>query len=70
MKILLFLAGILAIINGLSMINEAKSVMHQNHYMLNFILGAVCLSGAGIIEAIHRVLENVQLHEEETDHTT
>ena len=53
MRIILFFGAIAAILFGFMMLVAAKSAIHEIEAFILFLIGAVCLSGAGIIDAMY-----------------
>ena len=60
MRIILFVLAILAFITGGSILAVAKSAIHEIEAFVLFLIAAVFLSGAAIVEAVDR------LHKEPT----
>lgn len=52
MRVLLFIAAVLAFLAGVGILVSAKSAVHEIEGFILFLIAAVCLSGAGIIEAV------------------
>jgi hypothetical protein len=53
MRIFLFILCVLSFIAGLMILAGAKSAIHEIEAFLLFLIGAVFLVGAAIVEAIH-----------------
>ena len=53
MRILLFVLAILAFLLGVGILAIAKSAIHEIQAFILFLIGAVFLSGAGIVEAVN-----------------
>ncbi len=53
MRILLFVFEILAFVAGLVVLASAKSAIHEIESFILFLIGAVFLSGAGVVEAVN-----------------
>lgn len=52
MRVLLFVAAVLAFLAGVGILVSAKSAVHEIEGFILFLIAAVCLSGAGVIEAV------------------
>jgi hypothetical protein len=59
-RILLFLIAVVAFLSGFGVLASAKSAVHEIEGFILFLLAGVCLSGAGIIEAVHRLRAEVK----------
>jgi len=59
MKYLLFISAILGFLAGIAILAGAKSAVHEIEGFILFLLSAVCMSGAGIIEAVNRLRTEV-----------
>ena len=55
MRILLFVLAVLAFLSGAGVLVSAKSAVHEIEAFILFLVAAVCLSGAGVIEAVNRL---------------
>jgi uncharacterized membrane protein len=55
MKILLFILGIVAFVYGASVITVAQSAVHEIEAFILFLIGAVFISGAALVEAVNSV---------------
>lgn len=53
MRILLFILAILAFLVGVSILNAAKSAIHEIEAFILFLMSAVFISGAGVVEAVN-----------------
>ena len=53
MRIILFVLAIFAFIGGAAILTTANSAAHEIEGLILFIIFAVFLSGAGIVEAIN-----------------
>lgn len=53
MRILLFLLAILTFLAGCGILAGAKSAIHEIEGFILFLMSAVFISGAGIVEAIN-----------------
>ncbi|WP_429885478.1 hypothetical protein [Geoalkalibacter halelectricus] len=60
MKNLLFLIAIGAFLFGAGMLLVAQTAIHEIAAFSMFLIMAVCLSGAGIIEALHVIRKDLQ----------
>jgi uncharacterized membrane protein HdeD (DUF308 family) len=61
MKFVLFLLSVVSFLLGLAIFFDAKNAVHEIEAYILFLLFAVCLSGAGIIEAIHLLRKEIML---------
>jgi len=52
MKILLFILAILAFLSGAGILASAKSAIHEIEAFILFLISAVFISGAGVVEAV------------------
>ena len=59
MKYLLFISAVLSFLAGIAILAGAKSAVHEIEGFILFLLSAVCMSGAGIIEAVNRLRTEV-----------
>ncbi len=57
MRILLFVTAVLTLLFGLGVFASAKSAIHEIEAFVLFLISAVCMSGAGIVEAVNRLRE-------------
>ena len=64
MKVFLFILAVLAALAGAGILVSAKSAIHEIEAFILFLVGAVCLSGAAIVEAVKRVESEVALRGE------
>lgn len=55
MRILLFLLAILAFLAGAGILAGAKSAIHEIEALILFLIGAVFISGAGVVEAVNQL---------------
>ena len=55
MRMFLFLASVIAILFGIVMLAIASSAIHEIEALILMLIGAVCLAGAGVIEAVNKV---------------
>jgi hypothetical protein len=55
MRIFLLIIGILAFVLGLATLGVAKSAVHEIEAYILFVIFAVCLAGAAVVEAIDNV---------------
>jgi hypothetical protein len=53
MRIFLFILCVLSFLAGLMIFSAAKSAIHEIEAFLLFLIGAVFLVGAAIVDAIH-----------------
>lgn len=53
MRILLFILAILAFLAGASILATAKSAIHEIEAFVLFLIAAVFISGAGVVEAVN-----------------
>lgn len=59
MRILLFLFAVLAFLAGVGILMAAKSAIHEIEAFILFLNGAVFLSGAALVEAVHLLRRDV-----------
>lgn len=59
MRVLLAVLAVLAVLSGLGVLTGAKSAVHEIEGFILFLIGAVCLTGAGIIESVSRLRKDV-----------
>lgn len=55
MKVFLFIIAVLAFLSGLGIFGAAASAIHEIEAFMLFLIAAVLLSGAGVIEAVNRL---------------
>ena len=55
MRFLLFILAVVAFLIGFGLFSISTSAVHESLAMLTILVGAVFLSGAGIVEAIHQL---------------
>lgn len=55
MRVLLFILAILAFLAGGAILGGAKSAIHEIEAFILFLISAVFISGAGIVEAVNRL---------------
>ncbi|MEA2031445.1 MAG: hypothetical protein U9N55_07625 [candidate division Zixibacteria bacterium] len=55
MRILLFILAIVAFFAGGAILADAKSAIHEIEAFIIFLISAVFISGAGIVEAVHQL---------------
>lgn len=67
MRVLLFLAAVLAFLLAFLLLFAAKSPINEIQAFILFLISAVCLSGAGIVEAVNSLRE--ELREEQSPPT-
>ncbi len=60
MRLLLFLIAVVAILFGFVMLSVAKSAIHEIEAFILLLIGAVTLSGAGIMDSIYLLLKQVK----------
>jgi hypothetical protein len=60
MRILLFLGAAVPFVAALVLTFIAQSAMQQIQAYILFLIAAVCLSGAGIVEAVNALRKDVQ----------
>lgn len=60
MKFLLFSLSLLAVLAGLLHFVAAKTAIHEVSGYVLFLIAAVLMSGAGIIEAVHKLRDTVR----------
>ena len=53
MRILLFLFATLALLAGAIIFTAAKSAIHEIEAFILFVISAVLISGAGVVEAVN-----------------
>lgn len=59
MRILLFLLAVLAFLAGAGVLTAAKSAIHEIEAFILFLIGAVFISGAGVVEAVNVLRKEV-----------
>jgi hypothetical protein len=59
MRILLFLLAILAFLAGAGILAGAKSAIHEIEAFILFLISAVFISGAGVVEAVNLLRKEV-----------
>ena len=59
MRILLFLLAILAFLAGAGIFASAKSAIHEIEAFILFLITAVFISGAGIVEAVNQLRKDL-----------
>ncbi len=55
MRVFLFIVAVLACLAGFGIFTSSMSAVHEIEGLILFLISVVCLSGAGIIEAINRL---------------
>ncbi len=60
MRLLLFLIAVVAILFGFVMLSVAKSAIHEIEAFILLLIGAVTLSGAGIMDSVYLLLKQVK----------
>ncbi len=60
MRILLFISAVLTLLCGIAILFSAKSAIHEIEGFMLFIISAVCMAGAGIVEAVNRLRAEVE----------
>ena len=60
MKVFLFILAVLAALAGAGTLVSAKSAIHEIEAFILFLVGAVCLSGAAIVEAVSSLRVEVE----------
>ena len=55
MQFLLFVLAILAFLAGAAIFAGAKSAIHEIEAFLLFLISAIFISGASVVEAVHRL---------------
>jgi 4-hydroxybenzoate polyprenyltransferase len=53
MRVLLFLLAILALLAGAGILTGAQSAIHEIEAFILFLISAVFMSGAGVVEAVN-----------------
>lgn len=66
MKILLFVLAIFAFVFGLGFLGVAESAIHEIESFILFLISAVLMSGASVVEAINRLQRDVATFSEGT----
>ena len=59
MRVLLFVGAILAFVIGLLWLLVARSAIHEIQSFMLLLIAAVCMSGAGIVEAVNTLKKEV-----------
>ncbi len=59
MRIILFVLAIFAFIGGAAILATAKSAAHEIEGLILFVIFAIFLTGAGIVEAINIVKKKI-----------
>lgn len=57
MRFFLFLLSVLAFLAGVTILAQAKSAIHEIESGILFLIFAVFLSGAAIVDAVHNLME-------------
>lgn len=60
MRILLFVLGLVAFLYGASVMAIAQSAVHEIEAFILFLIGAVFVSGAAIVEAVNAVRRKLE----------
>jgi len=60
MRVLLFILGLVAFSYGASVIAIAQSAVHEIEAFILFLIGAVFVSGAAIVEAVDGVRKKLE----------
>lgn len=60
MRIFLFIFGVLAFLAGALILASAKSAVHEIEAFVLFLVSAVLVSGASIVEAVNRIHRKVE----------
>lgn len=66
MRVLLFLFAVVALLAGAGILNAAKGALHEIEAFILFLIGAVFISGAGVVEAVSLLRKEVQTLRGET----
>jgi hypothetical protein len=66
MRILLFLLGNLAFLVGAGILAGAKSAIHEIEAFILFLIGAVFISGAGVVEAVNLLRKEIATDKKQT----
>lgn len=61
MRVLLFVLAALAVLAGTGILSAANSAVHEIEAFILFLIGAVLLSGAGVIEILLTVRRELML---------
>jgi cytochrome c biogenesis protein CcdA len=61
MRILLFILGLVAFLYGASVMGVARSAVHEIEAFILFLIGAVFISGAAIVEAVNAVRKKLEM---------
>jgi len=59
MRVLLFLLSILAFLVGIGILVSAKSAIHEIEAFILFLISAVFISGAGVVEAVNLLRKEI-----------
>lgn len=59
MRILLFLLGFLAFLFGALILSAAKSAIHEIEAFILFVIGAVFISGAAIVDSMNLMIKKM-----------
>jgi hypothetical protein len=65
MRILLFILAILAFLAGASIFAAAKSAIHEIEGFMLFLISAVFISGAGVVEAVNLLRKDMASFKEQ-----
>lgn len=60
MRFLLFLLAILAFLAGAGIFVGSKSAIHEIEAFLLFLIGAVFISGAGVVDAVNLLRKEIK----------
>lgn len=59
MRVLLFLLAVLAFLAGTGILTVAKGAIHEIEAFILFLISAVFISGAGVVEAVNVLRKEV-----------
>lgn len=59
MRILLFIFAVLSLLSGVATFGVATSAIHEIEAYMQLLIAAVCLAGAGVIEAVNQLRKDV-----------
>ncbi len=60
MRVLLFILGVVAFLYGAAVMAIAQSAVHEIEAFVLFLIGAVFVSGAAIVEAVNAVRKKLE----------
>ena len=59
MRVILFLLAVLVFLAGAAILTEAESALHEIEAFILFLIGAVFISGAGVVEAVNMLRKDI-----------